>query len=947
MAMFALPLIGAGIGGAIGGTFLGVGAAAWGMAIGNLAATALNSRVRTSVSSSEATVQTIVEGAPRPIVFGTAPCMGNVIDEGRVRRIETTQTSGGKGAPKVTQTTVQLLATYGVRICAGPIGGILAAWRDGICMYDVRPGNNMGAANAKFLERTTFYLGDEEQLPDPSLEAIAGVGNVIAHRGTAYAVHKDDDITQRGSLPQWKYLVSAGSVQILPAQVASVQYLYAASGPLAMGSTEVKTFTGDPITTDKVLCFDVVNLRTYWYTGVAAIRARWLDAATDAVLADSQWVGAAGDSVWQAGLAASLDANGMTGLGGTIVQWSGREPPPGELDAFDFGLRLMVNVPEGTHAKPQILLARTVGSPGAFQYEIRRPNPALVDAGYSAHATVLGVGINPDGSYFAADFSGVEVITIEGEGAPEKLGVIVSNMHARTGASAPDVSDLMDITLPGLLLGSADYTGADVIESLRPVYLFDRLEFDDQIRYVRRGKDAVATLTIDDLVDETEEAPRDDAKQVPRKVHLFYRSPNANYEEIPATSVDPSPDRQVLGEASFRVPVVMEDEAAHQLARILHKVAFAEVDGEVKIAVRMSQLRLVAGHTINLDVRGHVRRLRIEQIDDAQWRRRLTCRMDRKTAVLVNPIFQPLPAPAPSESRDPGDTTLAVLDIGALREQDDSLGYYVAAAGDQPAWNTAVVQRSVDAGESFADVAVVGAAVVGRLVDAVPSASEHYTDTTNLVRVQLLRAAHELEPVSEASFLAGGGAFALEKADGGWEVLQYRDAEDEGDGVFALSTLHRGLLNSGPSAHATDALFVLLSGATKVVAQSSWLGKDLVHRAPTVGQSPEDAEEVDTTYQGRMQTEWPVASFSLARSVDTVSGTWAWRHRFGSDARPLPSVNFTGARVTLTDGTNTETFDTATPAFERELTGWDTPVTVTVATLNRITGPGPSVSGEI
>lgn len=1048
MAMLALPLIGAGIGGAIGGTFLGVGAAAWGMAIGNLAAVGLNSKVRTSVSSSEASVQTIVEGAPRPIVYGTAPCYGNVIDEGRVRRVETTQKSGGKGAPKVTQTTVQLFATYAVRICAGPIGGILAAWRDGICMYDVREGNNMGAANTKFLANTTFYLGDEEQLPDPSLEAIAGVGNVVAHRGTAYAVHKDDDITQRGSLPQWKYLVTSTPVSAAPDAVfvyTGADQLYVV--PEGVTSVYVKAWGAGgsagrfrdselnvlvegkgggggfvagvlnvtPGETLKVIVGgggrqppDNSPPRYAppgggWGGGDGNVMRGGNGGARNGGSAGG--AGGAGSSVFRDSApllvapggggggggngGAGFNINGAPG-GGLVAEHLGKAGVDdgrvygggGTQDAAGIGGHGGASGQNGQTAVGHAGGHAAAGTPPAFLQCGGGGGGGYRGGGAGGAGPVAGAGgggggsalVPPGGSSEAGDdhlpggMSDVDYggfglgATGEGPGGHgavmfflnyafepgvARLGDVIADVHARCNAVQPDVSDVQETRLPGLLLGSADYTGADVIETLRPVYLFDRLECDGAIRYIRRGKDAVATLTIDDLVNETEEAPRDDAKQIPRKVHLFYRSANSNYEEVPATSVDPSPDREVVGEASFRVPVVMDDEDAHQLARILHKVAFAEADGEVTIATRMSQLKLVPGHTINLDVRGKVRRLRINQIDDVKWRRRLICRMDRKTAVLVNPIFQPLPPLPPSESRDPGDTTLAVLDIGALREQDDTLGYYVAVTGDQTAWNTAVVQRSVDAGESFVDLVALGAAVVGRLVDAVPEASEHYTDTTNVVRVQLLRVAQEIEPVSDAAFLSGGGAFALQNTDGGWEVLQYRDAEDEGDGVFALSVLHRGLLNSGSSEHDAQALFVLLSGVTKVSAQSTWLDKDLVHRAPTVGQSPEEADQVTTTFYGRMQTEWPVASFNLARDGETVSGTWAWRHRFGSDARPLASVNFQGARVTLTDGSNSLAFDTAEPGFERELVGWASPVTVTVAAINRITGLGPTVTGDI
>ena len=78
-------------------------------------------------------------------------------------------------------------------------------------------------------------------------------------------------------------------------------------------------------------------------------------------------------------------------------------------------------------------------------------------------------------------------------------------------------------------------------------------------------------------------------------------------------------------------------------------------------------------------------------------------------------------------------------------------------------------------------------------------------------------------------------------------------------------------------------------------------------------------------------------------------GTAVPRHRFGTEDSPIRSLNHDGFRWSATDGSNTVEADTNrdTPTWTFDATGWASPVTVTVAQLNRITGEGPTVSEDI
>ena len=206
MARVVLPVVGA-----AAGYFLSGGnpaGAQWGWMAGSIIAGAVGTQTRRSVRINETGAQTTTEGAPRAIVFGAATVTGNLIDTGPIRIVETTEEAKGGGGPSVT--TRSYFRTYAIRVCEGPIAAYLVAKRDGRVVYDVRPGANFQTENEAFYAYTNIYLGDETQLPSAALEAIHGAGEVPAHRGSAYIVFVDDDLTARqGSVPQWEFVVAS------------------------------------------------------------------------------------------------------------------------------------------------------------------------------------------------------------------------------------------------------------------------------------------------------------------------------------------------------------------------------------------------------------------------------------------------------------------------------------------------------------------------------------------------------------------------------------------------------------------------------------------------------------------------------------------------------------------------------------------------------------------
>lgn len=537
---------------------------------------------------------------------------------------------------------------------------------------------------------------------------------------------------------------------------------------------------------------------------------------------------------------------------------------------------------------------------------------------------------------------------LRASGLAMKLSDVVSEMHLRAGVYGDDydVSELSGIDVKGLTLQSDGYTASDAISTLQSCYFFDKQEDGVLIKYPLRGKPVVTTLTIDDLVETPDLSKREQAGEIPRKVNLMYQNSLAGYAPVKATFEASSPDNKSTLEISTQVAVVLDVDEAQQMVHKVFKVAVSDAQGEIKLSVPDSFVYLCPGDCIGLSLRGRVIRLRIEEVEWADGVMNLTCRTDRQSAYTSVLTGIPIPEPTLPPSTIAGDTQFAYLDIPARIDSEDDLHYLVAGTSAMPGWYGWAPQRSLDGGLNFSSVATWNdRAVMGTLVDPVTAASEHYTDTTNTVRVQLYRTTQVIESQTEQQFLSEGGAFAIVRPDGSAEVMQYLDADDEGDGVFALTTLHRGLLNTGGSAHLEGALFVMLSSAKHVTAQSAWLGMDLMHRAVSLGESPETADIQTDTFVGRSQIEWPVAYLDAQRDLsDMLTVSWLPRHRFGSDVIPIASANFQGFRVTFDDGATSVSFDTTGTTYVYDASAMGSSVEVSVAPINRITGVGPAES---
>lgn len=905
------------VGGVIGWWF---GYPQLGLTLGALVGSAVDPTTIQGPAINEVTVQTQAEGVPRIIPYGTVMCVGNVIQNGPL--IKTTEyESQGKGGSSVETPTAY--RTFAIGICEGPIKGLLRVWEDNKLVYDVRPGSLMLAESMKWMENKYLHLGDEDQFPNIFLVQIDP--ETPAYRGTAYLVFVLEDVTERGgSFPQYRFEVAVD---------ATTEELdkYGEINPGSASSTgvllpHVTSFTGT-------------------FSGGAHLNLAWV---VTIYLAETTGPCELNYTVKIGGVPAgtfSISGNGSKTLqvntNGSDLQidW--------ELTKEDgYSLPFSIGSTNRVTSPLTVIDGEVVNEGDLEIYYGGSPAPKLIEVDDRYYGLLYWTGHRVVSAAWGPDY-------LETVGAPTTLAAIMRSIHDRCGIDGTmyDVSELDDEIFGFSIAGS--YTGADAINALRTVYMFDKSDHDGKLWYPKRGKAVVKTLSLDDLTEVPDTTKREQASDLPYKLNLKYQHAVSGYATVKATAPGtPSPDRRTTGEVTMETAIVLDENQAAQAADKIYKVTLSEANGTTELSVPLDVAAdLADADCIGLYLRGRSSRLRIEQSALTDWTVKLTLKNDRQSAYTSNVTGIPIPPPTLPPSTIPGETELVVVDMPARTDSEDDLGLIVGVSGALPPWYGARLQRSLDGGATYSAVQdITRASIMGVLLEDVPAASMHYTDSTNAVKVRLYRDSQTLDQITDQQFLSEQGGFILVSEDGETlEVFQYRDAVMEDDDSITLTTLHRGLLNSGSSEHLAGSRFVLLSTAFHVAATASWIGIDLTHRAITLGETADDTfNEQTLTYAGNSQKEWPVDQLAVFRDAgDVLAGAWVPRHRFGSDANPVASINFQGYRVTLDDGVTSVTFDRLTPDFSYDASAMSSPVLVSVSSLNRITGPGPSMSQSV
>lgn len=951
----------------------------------------------------DAKLQACRDGVPIPWGMGRFRVTGTVIacQPGPPTETEA-ESQEGKGSGPVNVNYVYT-RTHAILICEGPILGIRRIWRDNKLVYDTTEAPTespdltgdaltdainawifLRAEATKFASHIRLYNGDETQMPDSALEAIFGAGNVSAHRGTAYMVVVDDDVTNRGgSIPQYDFeVITAGDTEVFPTVNGNSQWVPASgSSYLSYQDNFAKVQTGAIPPTwanvrtnaprDDALRYFEVEINDYGNGSVIGVVTIDQDMTVDASPSTSHfghcW-GASGTNVlWTTdpgGAGTFPGGDGNAAVRGVAINletgqmwfswngvWSG-DPVAGTGESFD--------TVDGT-----VYPAIWITAPHEATLRLRADEFTYpIPAGFQEWGATGGIPL-PDAPVFSVDDEGN--LIYDGSGAvPDSLipyeptiKDCLDKIARRTGAT-PDMWDFTALSsevTKGFFV-AREAQGDGVSLAIGQAYLFDFGEWDGKIRAVPRGANSILTIDIDDLAFR-EGSPvgemREQEIERVRKLNVIYADPVMNYIPTKQTAERLSTTISAVGERSIELNVIMGRDQAAQIADKVIKVIWTDLLGTVTFDLPDAFSYLTVTDVIILSYRGKNQRLRIDAIAYDVGRMSVSCRQDRQSCYTsdVEGIGKPPELPATGLL---GVTKFVLINTYPLRDQDDKFGFYVAVTGVMQGWPGAIIQTSIDDGATWSDVGIIlGKSIIGNLVDPLPYARPEYRDYANTLRVSL--GDRTVSSITELQLLQEQNAAAIVSSDGAVEIVQFQDALAEGDGVFALTTLTRGRNGSPATAHFSEETFVMLSDAVFIETPTSLLGKQIKVRAVTRGTPSANNQVYDIDFTtAYIQTEHAPAWLTSYRVGTSISLYWSGSGLLGTAANSFYGTKFAGYRVTFSDGVTSvektmlgqsyiysgaeQTIDFGAPVAVGDLE-------VEIRQLNSITGAGPAITGIV
>lgn len=218
MGQLAVSVVGAGVG------FVVSGFNPYGAAIGWSIGSAVGSQLfgpdgpnQRGPRLDDLSVQASTQGQPITRLYGTMRIAGNLIWSTDIEEHEHEEDieGGGKGGGGGgTATTFTYTANFAIGFCEGPIVAVLKLWADGKLFYDESDIDNIDALviSSDVADDIRVYPGSETQEPDALIQAVEGMDQTPAYRGTAYIVFENFELADYGNrIPNITALVATAA----------------------------------------------------------------------------------------------------------------------------------------------------------------------------------------------------------------------------------------------------------------------------------------------------------------------------------------------------------------------------------------------------------------------------------------------------------------------------------------------------------------------------------------------------------------------------------------------------------------------------------------------------------------------------------------------------------------------------------------------------------------
>lgn len=490
------------------------------------------------------------------------------------------------------------------------------------------------------------------------------------------------------------------------------------------------------------------------------------------------------------------------------------------------------------------------------------------------------------------------------------LGTIVSDICHETGYLDADI-DVVALTdnVEGYVLDS-QMMGKDAIMPLALAFLFDGMESDYVLHFVKRGGTSIFTIPSTDLayldkkmntiVNET----RLQEVDIPNQIAINFLDPNNNYQQATQYSRRPSnPYPTMFSKAAHteNLPLVAEPGFMKQLAEKLLFTAWIE---RVSYKVTTPWQYLIYDPTDVLTLTLSDGTTMVVRMSTANIGADFSIQWDAlaqstpgytsiATGVSGEGFIQQTLGPSAA-------SRLFLLDMPLLRDTDDTgqsfTILYDAAAGYNTPWSGAFIAESSD-DTNWVDeppIQTANAVVFGSALNALGDVANPWIiDNTNTLTVNMTNGGGA--SLSSATLLAlcnGANVAALYNVStGAIEVIQWLTVTANVDGSYTLSGLARGRRGTEvfTGSHAVGDLFIICSTSTisAIKMALSDLNVSRFFRATTQGTLTEDSPIKNFTDTGRTMQPYQPAQQKATLSGSDIELEWVRRTRVGGELRDL------------------------------------------------------------
>ncbi|SIO34766.1 Putative phage tail protein [Rhodovulum sp. ES.010] len=367
------------------------------------------------------------------------------------------------------------------------------------------------------------------------------------------------------------------------------------------------------------------------------------------------------------------------------------------------------------------------------------------------------------------------------------LAALVRHLCLRAGLpeNRIDVTGLWG-AVEGYAIGALESPRAS-ITTLARHFGFDAVETEGVIRFVMRGRAAVATVSPDDLVAPREgdvlELTRGQETELPQALKWQVARADEDYEAAQVEARRITVDTTRIASESF--PMAVPPEEAERRCRRALMEAWTGRESAV-FRLPPSRLALDPADVVSFVHGGRAVPLRFISIADADARGIEAVRQDREAYDL--PPGAPRPS-ALSQAVVFGAPEAVLLDLPQLTEDQPAHRPFAAAHGVP--WPGEIAVFRSPSSDGFELLTSFGTrARIGALVSDFYAGPTSRFDLGNVLVVDLLSGT--LESVTDLTLFGGANALAVESAPGVWEIVQAGAAELLAPGRYRLTRLLRG-----------------------------------------------------------------------------------------------------------------------------------------------------------